>query len=114
MKYALVEHFQTLINAAIQVVEVTTCDEMNSAHATVLYKGHKKDKTSAGSYRTISSCPFISKCLDTNIREHSISEWTEAKAETQFIGSGMSHELGALLPNVTINHSLTNLNKPKT
>ena len=93
-------------------METTTCDESNVAHASVLFKGHNKDKTLASSYRTISTCPFLSKALDYYVRELSIPEWTAAKPETQFLGSDMSHELGALLLTETINHSINVSNMP--
>ena len=105
-------HFQFLLNSAIENIEATSCDEFNIAHACVLYKGHSKDKNLSSSYRTLSSCPFTAKCLDFYVRELSISEWSEAKAETQFLGPGMSHELGALLLSETITHSINSLNAP--
>ena len=107
-----VQHFQFLINSAIENLEATTCDEMNVAHACVLHKGHSKDKNLASSYRTISSCPFVSKALDFYVRELSIPEWNAAQPETQFLGSNKSHELGALLLTETINHSIIDNNKP--
>ena len=107
-----IQHFQTLINSAIDNIETTSCQEMNDAHAIVLYKGHMKNRTLASSYRTISSCPFLAKCLDFYVRELSIEEWNQEKAETQFLGSNMSHELGALLLTETITHSLKVNNQP--
>ena len=107
-----VQHFQLLMNSAIDDVEKTTCEEFNDAHACILYKGHSKDKTLASSYRTISSCPFIAKALDYYVRELSIDDWNDAQAETQFLGRNMSHELGALLLTETINHSIKENNKP--
>ena len=107
-----IKHFQVLVNSAIENIEITTCEELNNAHACILYKGHLKDKTNASSYRTISTCPFLAKALDFYIREMSIEEWTDAKAETQFLGSGMSHELGALLLTESINHSIKENNQP--
>ena len=85
---------------------------MNDAHASILYKGHSKDKTKASSYRTISTCPFLSKALDYYVREMSLPEWSEAQAETQFLGAGMSHELGALLLTESINHSIKDSKTP--
>ena len=107
-----VQHFQLLINSAIDDIEKTTCDEFNDAHACILYKGHSKDKTLASSYRTISSCPFVAKALDFYVRELSIDEWNDAQPETQFLGRNMSHELGALLLTETIYHSIKENNKP--
>ena len=37
-----IKHFQMLLNSAIKTIETTTCQEMNDAHAVVLYKGPKK------------------------------------------------------------------------
>ena len=85
---------------------------MNDAHASIMYKGHSKDKTKASSYRTISTCPFLSKALDYYVREMSLPEWSEAQAETQFLGAGMSHELGALLLTESINHSIKDSKTP--
>ena len=107
-----VQHFQFLVNSAIENIDVTSCEEMNDAHACVLFKGHSKDKTLASSYRTISTCPFISKAVDYYVRELSLPEWNDAQADTQFLGAGMSHELGALLLTETINHSLKTTKLP--
>ena len=107
-----IQHFQILLNSAIENLEISTCKEMNNVHACILHKGHSKDKTLASSYRTISTCPFISKALDFYVRELSISEWAEARPATQFLGSGLSHELGALLLTETINHSIKDNNSP--
>ena len=84
----------------------------NTAHACILYKGHSKDKTSAKSYRTISTCPFIAKALDFYVRELSHSDWEAAQADTQYLGVNKSHKLGALLLTETISHSLNELNLP--
>ena len=107
-----IKHFQTLVNSALRNLETTTCEEMNNAHACILYKGHSKDKNLASSYRTISTCPFISKAVDYYVRELSTSEWSEAQPETQFLGPNKSHELGALLLTETIHHSIKDNNKP--
>ena len=106
------KHFKLIINLAIEDIENTTVDEVNTAHACILFKGHQKNKNLASSYRTISSCPFIAKCLDTYIRNLSVDDWDSAKAEVQFLGPGMSHEMGALLLSEVINHSLNINNKP--
>ena len=106
------KHFQTLINLALEDIENTTIDEMNTAHACILYKGHQKSKTLASSYRTISTCPFISKACDIYVRNLSLDDWYNARAEVQFLGPGMSHEMGALLLSEVIHYSLTVLDKP--
>ena len=107
-----IEHFRFILNTSVDNLENTTVEEINNVHACVLYKGHRKDKTFASSYRTISTCPFISKALDLYIREFSIEEWSEAQASTQFLGAGMSHELGALLLTESIQHSIHVNNLP--
>jgi hypothetical protein len=50
--------------------------------------------------------------LDYYVREMSLPEWSEAQAETQFLGAGMSHELGALLLTESINHSIKDSKTP--
>lgn len=82
------KHFHFIINAAIEDISNVECDEINTAHACVLYKGHKKDKKKAISYRTISNCPFISNALDVYVRGLSIAEWDSARADVQFLGPG--------------------------
>ena len=87
-------------------IENTKVDEVNTAHSCVLYKGHKKDKTLASSYRNISTCPFISKSLDTYIRSLSSEDWEKARSPSQFLGAGMSHDLASLLLSEAITFSL--------
>ena len=72
----------------------------------ILFKGHNKDRESDRSYRTISTCPFLSKALDKYVGGLCESGWAAAQAETQFQGTGSSHELAALLLTETIQHSL--------
>ena len=106
------KHFQELFNLALKDIENTTVDEMNVAHACILFKGHQKSKNLASSYRTISTCPFISKCCDTYIRNLSLDDWHNARSDVQFLGPGMSHEMGALLLSEVIHHSLNVRDKP--
>ena len=47
-----IQHFQTLLNYAIEYIESTTAEEFNAAPASILYKGHLKNKNLASSYRT--------------------------------------------------------------
>ena len=85
---------------------------LNSIWAIVLFKGHGKDRESDRSYRTISTCPVIAKALDQYIGNLFMTGWAEAQAETQFQGSGSSHELAALLVTEVIQHSLLVQKKP--
>ena len=78
----------------------------------VLYKGHGKPKDSDRSYRTISTCPLLSKSLDKYIGSLYESGWAAVQAETQFQGSGSSHELAALLLTESIQFSLYSAKKP--
>ena len=80
---------------------------MNRAHAIILYKRHGKDKTFDSSYRTISSCPFISKAIDIYLGQLSKEDWMKRQAETQFQGEGLCHDMAALLLTTTIQHSLS-------
>ena len=99
-------HFSFLLNCVISNVNLSSIDELNSVWAMVLFKGHGKDRESDRSYRTISTCPFISKALDRYIGSLFESGWAAAQASNQFQGSGSSHELAALLVTEVIQHSL--------
>ena len=100
------DHFFFLLNGVISNINLAGIDELNTIYANVLFKGHGKDRTSDRSYRTISTCPLVAKCLDLYVRELSVDGWNEEQAETQFQGEGSSHELAALLLTETIQHSL--------
>ena len=106
------EHFNFLLNIAIEDVNLSSLEELNSVWACILYKGHKKDRESDRSYRTISTCPLIAKALDYYVGTLYSDGWVAAQAETQFQGAGSSHELAALLLTESINFSLFTLKKP--
>ena len=99
-------HFSFLMNLLISNVNLSSLEDLNKVWAMVLHKGHGKDKESDRSYRTISTCPFLAKALDKYIGSLYESGWAEAQAETQFQGTGSSHELAALLLTECIQHSL--------
>ena len=101
-----IKHFRFLVNVIILEIELASINEMNTAHAIVLHKGHGKDKTLSSSYRTISSCPFIAKAVDIYLGDLSKDDWSAAQAPTQFQGHGMSHELASLLLTTAIQNSL--------
>ena len=100
------KHFNHLLNLIISEVNNVSIPELNSVHAVILYKGHLKEKTSDRSYRTISSCPFLAKCLDTYIKDLNIEKWNSQQADTQFQGHGSSHELASLLLTEVVQFSL--------
>ena len=102
-----IKHFQFLINTIIDAIELAATDELNKIHAIILHKGHKKDKTLASSYRTISSCPFLAKALDIYLGDLSKDDWSLCQASSQFQGSGMSHELASLLLTISIQDSIS-------
>ena len=106
------KHFNLLLNNLISDVNNTDIEEINTVYAVILFKGHKKDKSSSRSYRTISSCPVIAKSLDLYIRDLHIETWNLNQAETQFQGEGSSHDLAAVLLTETIQHSLFTLKQP--
>ena len=83
-----------------------------TALATILFKGHGKDKHSDRSYMTISSCPFVARCLDSYVGDFYQDKWDSVKAPTQFQASGLSHEHSALLLTEAINYSLYILQLP--
>ena len=86
--------------------------ELNSIYACFLYKGHNKDRENSRSYRTISTCPLISKALDSYVRELSLRGWNEVQADTQYQGTGMTHDLASLLLTETLQYSLNVAKKP--
>ena len=103
------DHFHFLLNTVIDNVNLGGLSELNTIFACVLYKGHLKEKTSARSYRIISTCPLVAKALDIYIRELSLPDWNKEQADTQYQGEGSSHELAALLLTEVIQHSLHSL-----
>ena len=104
-----IKHFQLLLNTFINDISLLTITEVNRVYANILFKGHKKDKSEARSYRSISICPLTAKALDLYIRDLNLPAWNDDQAETQFQGEGSSHELAALLLTETIQHSLCHL-----
>ena len=87
-------------------------DELNTVYACILHKGHGKEKNQADCYRTISSCPLLSKAIDTYIGELYDDILDDHQASTQFQGRGSNHELAALLLTETIQHSLHTAKRP--
>ena len=94
------------MNAVLHDVHNYALSEINTVHAIVLHKGHGKDKCSDRSYRTISSCPFVSKCADKYVGQLEEDNWSSVQAETQFQGKGLSHEHSALLLTESINYTV--------
>ena len=107
-----IDHHHFILSAIVDNINLSSIDELNTAWACILYKGHQKDKESDRSYRTISTCPFIAKCVDIYIGRPNSGRWNSVQAETQFQGEGSSHELSALLLTETILHSTLVSKKP--
>ena len=80
--------------------------------ACVLFKGHGKDRTTDTSYRTISTCPIVSKLIDSYLNHLYSDLWSDATADTQFQRSASSHELAAITLTEIINFSTKNQSKP--
>ena len=106
------KHFAFMLNIIIENVNLSSLSELNSVWAMILHKGHGKDRESDRSYRTISTCPLLAKSLDKYVGSLYESGWAAAQAETQFQGTGSSHELAALLLSECIQHSLFSSKKP--
>ena len=85
---------------------------VNVAHGIIHYKGHKKDKNNERAYRTISTCPFLSKALDLYVRDLHQEKWSACQASTQYQGSGSNHELASLLLTEVLQYSLHVSKKP--
>jgi hypothetical protein len=105
-------HFHLLMTSLISNLNNASLHEINDIWAMILYKGHKKDKESDRSYRTISTCPLLAKCLDLYIGKRYYSKLQLSQAPTQFQGEGSSHELAALLLSEVVQHSLFKDSKP--
>ena len=106
------EHFNFLLNCIIADVNSSSVEELNTIHALLLHKGHGKQKTIATSYRTISSCPLLSKALDIYIRELHKEKWKTKEATTQYQGEGSNSDLAALLLTEVVQFSLYQLREP--
>ena len=94
------EHFSCLLNTIITNVGNSSINDLNMAHGLILYKGGQKDKSSDRSYRTISTCPIVSKAMDLYIRDLYQEQWDKLTASTQYQKQGSSHELASLLKEV--------------
>ena len=79
-----IEHFNFLLNCIIDDINNASIEELNSIYALLLHKGHGKPKTVSNAYRTISTCPLLSKAMDLYIRDLHISKWNKQQAETQY------------------------------
>ena len=107
-----IDHHHFILSSVIDNVNLSSIDELNTAWACILYKGHQKDKESDRSYRTISTCPFMAKCADIYVGRLYSGRWNSVQAQTQFQGEGSSHELSALLLTEAIQHSTLVKKKP--
>ena len=99
----------TSISSSLPLLEMSTWPvwiKLNTIWACIHYKGHGKDKESDRSYRTISTCPTLAKALDLYVGQLYAEPWSAAQADTQFQGSGSSHELAAILLTESIQYSL--------
>ena len=92
------------MNAAIADLNNLSVEELNTVWACVLYKGH--------GYRTISTCPMVSKALDAYISWLYSDLWHNATADMQFQCPASSHELAALTLTESINFSVNNNVRP--
>ena len=61
------QHFHLLMSSFN--INNSKIQALNDIWAMILYKGHRKDKESERSYRTISTCPLIAKCLDEKFKK---------------------------------------------
>ena len=105
-------HYHHILNALISNVNNSAIEELNVAHGKILYKGHRKDKNSDRSYRTISSCPFLAKSVDYYLRNLYHTYWDNCQASTQYQATGSSHELASLLVTEVLQYSVYVNNKP--
>ena len=105
-------HFNLLLNGIIADINNAGLEELNTAHGLIYYKGHHKDKTSDRSYRNISTCPVLAKAVDMYLRDLYGKLWHKQEAETQYQGTGSSHELASLLLTEVIQYTQYVTQKP--
>ena len=106
------KHFNFLLNCIVQDVNNASIEELNACYALLLFKGHGKLRTDDNSYRTISTCPLLSKALDLYIRDLHVEKWNLQQAPTQYQGEGSCHDLAALLVTEVTQHSIHTLKEP--
>ena len=106
------DHFCFLLNSLIEDLNNLKVEELNMVWACVLHKGHGKDRSNHRSYRTISTCPFLSKALDSYVSSLYSPIWNEHTSPTQFQCKSSSHDLAALTLTETILHSTKVLSRP--
>ena len=106
------DHFNHLLNCIIADVNNASVEELNACYALLLHKQHGKSRNLDKAYRTISTCPLLSKALDLYIRQLHGSKWKSCQAETQYQGEGSCHELAALLVTELVQHSVNTLKEP--
>ena len=105
-------HFNDLLNCIIEDVNNATIEELNACYALLLHKGHHKPRNIDRAYRTISTCPVLSKALDLYIRYLHKDKWNACQAATQYQGEGSCHELAGLMVTELIQHSVNTLKEP--
>ena len=106
------QHYNLLLNGIISNINNAGLVELNTAHGLIYFKGHRKDRSSDRSYRTISTCPFLAKSVDMYLRDLYSDLWQDQQADTQYQGTGSTHELASLLLTEVIQYSLYNYNQP--
>ena len=107
-----IQHFNMLLNCIINDVNNASIEELNACYALLLHKGHHKPRNIDRAYRTISTCPVLSKALDLYIRHLHKDKWNACQAATQYQGEGSCHELAGLLLTELIQHSLNTSKEP--
>ena len=105
-------HFHFILNIIIEEINSSSLEGLNTVWACIPFKGHSKNRESDRSYRTISTCPIVAKALDSYIGSLYSAGWADVQVDTQFQGSGSSHELAALLLLESLNLSLYSLKQP--
>ena len=100
------------MSVLIKNINLASISELNDIWAVILYKGHGKDKESDRSYRTISTCPILAKCLDIFVGRRYYSGWMSKQAPTQYQGESSSHDLASLLLTEVIQLSLYKKKQP--
>ena len=90
-----VDHHHFILSSIVDNINLSSIEELNTAWACILYKGHQKDKESDRSYRTISTCPFMAKCVDIYIGRLNSGRWNQFRPRLNF--RARDHHTSSLL-----------------
>ena len=101
--------FKELLNLLIRNVALGNLLEINSVWSYMLYKDRSRPCDLGNSWRTISSCPLVSKAMDMYVITFHKPQWYASCAPTQYMKPSSSHEVAAVFLTKVILHTVWHL-----